>query len=468
MLTLAPGETISGIAASATAITYTITGMELNAGVEAYKVLAQGQLAAAAGTLYTAPAGTQTFVKSLHLVNATGADVAGIKLYKNGTGAINQLTGSMTIPANGWATYEEDGWRVYNAAGERLMNGVTASGGGGSAGGGNSITESYTFDSSTTDADPGAGKFRLSAAGDGGTHTWTMYISTTGGNGTDMASFFDSWTPNAMNAMLITMRTSDGANPSLRRAVFKVVGRTTATGYRKFTLHQIYRKANNPIWTNGDVLLTQFEPAKVGLDIGHMTWSAANISVQFGIPGFVPLRAKAKTLTASRAYVMPFTIRYPILTAGGRMIVSTAASAGNSRLMVYRTYNRGIDGLDLATKVLDSGLSTVNLSSTGVKNWGWTAEILPPGHYYLVLAIGTFTGSPVVQAINGSYLEGGLIFTPSGSAWSKVTDMFLNADYTGGGSPTTDIPSMTSNTLDASAVSDLFDCPAVLMWENIA
>jgi hypothetical protein len=120
MLVLAAGETIRGVAASATAITYTIEGMELSAaGAESYKTLAQGQLASSAGTLYTTPSLTQTFVKAIHLVNTTGADVSGVKLFINGTAAANQITGSLQIPANGWATYEEhSGWTVYTPTGQ--------------------------------------------------------------------------------------------------------------------------------------------------------------------------------------------------------------------------------------------------------------------------------------------------------------------------------------------------------------
>lgn len=119
MLTLEAAQTIRGVAGSATAITYTIDGMELLAGVETYKTLAQGQLASSAGTLYTAPSSTQTFVKSIHLANATSSDVTGVKLFIGGTAAANQITGSLTIPANGWATYEENsGWRVYTPTGQ--------------------------------------------------------------------------------------------------------------------------------------------------------------------------------------------------------------------------------------------------------------------------------------------------------------------------------------------------------------
>jgi hypothetical protein len=117
MIVLAAADTIAGVAASATSITYTIEGMELVGTTETYKTLAQGQLASAAATIYTAPASTQTFVKGIHLVNATAAAVSGIKLFVSGTAAANQITGSLTIPANGWAVYEENGWVIYDALG---------------------------------------------------------------------------------------------------------------------------------------------------------------------------------------------------------------------------------------------------------------------------------------------------------------------------------------------------------------
>lgn len=122
MIVLEAAKVLAGVASAASAITYTIEGMELLAGVESYKTLAQGQLASSAGTLYTVPASTQTFIKSIHLANTTSADVPGVKLFSGGTGAGNQITGSFTIPANGWAAFEENGWNVYDATGARLQN----------------------------------------------------------------------------------------------------------------------------------------------------------------------------------------------------------------------------------------------------------------------------------------------------------------------------------------------------------
>lgn len=119
MLTLAATNTIAGIAGTTTAITYSIFGMTLNAGVETYAVLAQGQLSTSAGTIYTVPGSTTAFIKQIILANATGSNVTGVVLYVNGTAAVNQISGSFTIPANGTAMMDDDGLAVYDSSGSR-------------------------------------------------------------------------------------------------------------------------------------------------------------------------------------------------------------------------------------------------------------------------------------------------------------------------------------------------------------
>jgi len=118
MLTLAGTELLAGIAGTDAVIAYTITGAEVTDGAPSYSVLAQGLLQDAAAAIYTAPASpAATLVKTLHLANTTGSIVSGVTIYVNGTGAGNQITGSFSIPANGWATMDQDGWRVYNSSG---------------------------------------------------------------------------------------------------------------------------------------------------------------------------------------------------------------------------------------------------------------------------------------------------------------------------------------------------------------
>jgi len=123
-LALATGNTITGVAGSATAITYTISGDEIAAGADAFKVLAQGQLPSSVGTLYTVPASTEAIVKTIHLANMTGGTVTA-RLNVKGTAAANAILPPISILAGGFAIYADDGWRVYNDQGQLLSVGAT-------------------------------------------------------------------------------------------------------------------------------------------------------------------------------------------------------------------------------------------------------------------------------------------------------------------------------------------------------
>jgi hypothetical protein len=468
MLNLAATDILAGVAGTATAITYTLTGMELNAGVEAYKVLAQGQLPNSVGTLYTAPSSTQTFIKSLTLANATGSDVSGIKIFLTGTTAGKQITGSLTIPANGWATYEEDGWRVYDATGHVLENISNVSTGGGSAGtGGHDVLTSYEFNSTTTDADPGAGKFRFSTTMTAFVNSVTMYISTVDRNGVDMTAWFDGYTPSLFtNAMLSfyggTVGTSTG------RFAARIDAVTTATGYRKLTLTCLSRIASNPLLTSGDILPITWSAASRGLDLPAPSAGAVfNSSPGYCVPGFIPLRSKAKTLTASRLYVVPFMIRQPIKPIGIRFIITTAATAGNSRGYITKAHHVYSDGLfQCGPVVRDSGSAAANLNSTGAKNLSFSSQtLLPPGYYYACLAIGSLTGSLAVRALNGVFMERPIVNFGS-SDWTCTTELYQGNDYTNSDPDPTTAINVTTATLSNSGFSDQFDAPFGLEWES--
>jgi hypothetical protein len=121
MLTLAAADTIAGVAQSATTVNCTIFGMQLNAGVEAYSALYQGQLAAAAATIYTVPGSTQAFIRSIHVVNTNASTPQTFQLFRGGTAAANAITPIFVLPAGGSATYEDgDGWMLLNANGQLL------------------------------------------------------------------------------------------------------------------------------------------------------------------------------------------------------------------------------------------------------------------------------------------------------------------------------------------------------------
>ena len=132
-ITLAAADTIAGVAGSATAITYTITGDEVGTS-DTFKVLAQGQLPNAIATIYTVPASTAAIVKTIHLVNTTAGTVTA-SLTVKGTAAANQILPPISILAGGFAVYGDDGWQVYNSGGQILSVGSTgATGSAGAAG----------------------------------------------------------------------------------------------------------------------------------------------------------------------------------------------------------------------------------------------------------------------------------------------------------------------------------------------
>lgn len=122
MLTLAAADTLAGVASAATIVTSTVFGMELVGTTETYKVLDQRQLASSAATIYTVPASTTTFIRSIHVVN-NDTVTRTFQYFRGGTVAANAITPVITLPIGGMAIYEDgQGWSLYNASGQLLSN----------------------------------------------------------------------------------------------------------------------------------------------------------------------------------------------------------------------------------------------------------------------------------------------------------------------------------------------------------
>lgn len=120
MLTLAAADTIAGGASVASKVTCTIYGgMQLVGTTETYSVLYQGQLAAAAATIYTVPASTQSFIRSISVVN-TDTVPQTFQFFRGGTAQANAITPVITLSAGGMAGYEDGaGWATYGTDGTR-------------------------------------------------------------------------------------------------------------------------------------------------------------------------------------------------------------------------------------------------------------------------------------------------------------------------------------------------------------
>lgn len=66
---------------------------------DTYKVLSQSQLPNAAAAQYTVPGATQAIVRTIVLVNTSGAPV-NVSLYVNGAANSNKILDTYTVPAN--------------------------------------------------------------------------------------------------------------------------------------------------------------------------------------------------------------------------------------------------------------------------------------------------------------------------------------------------------------------------------
>ena len=124
MIILVAADTLSAQSSASTSITVTVFGMEIGVGnVETFKRLYQGQPANSATTLYTAPASTQTLIKTITITNPTGSAQT-ITFWVAGTADTNGILPPISIDAGGFAVYDDDGWKFYSNMG-LFKDGVT-------------------------------------------------------------------------------------------------------------------------------------------------------------------------------------------------------------------------------------------------------------------------------------------------------------------------------------------------------
>lgn len=124
MLALGNGQALEGIATSATTVTCTVMGTETTVATPpvatGYTILAQAQLAASAGSLYTPSGSNGALISSIHLFNTSGSVAQTVSLFMKGAAGANQIM-TTSIPAGGFAEYEDgNGWSVYTANGVQV------------------------------------------------------------------------------------------------------------------------------------------------------------------------------------------------------------------------------------------------------------------------------------------------------------------------------------------------------------
>lgn len=119
------------------------------------------------------------------------------------------------------------------------------------AGGAYSIP--YTFDTTTTDADPTAGKLRLSSATQNASTVLRLDLFSSGGQDfTSVLDTFDASTSTVKGQIRLAKQ-----GDAFKWLLFNVTARATPSGYRNITVVNVGSSAASP-FTNGDPLILSF------------------------------------------------------------------------------------------------------------------------------------------------------------------------------------------------------------------
>lgn len=113
----------------------------------------------------------------------------------------------------------------------------------------------YTFDATTTtDADPGAGKIRFDNATQ--SSTTTLRLDLLGSNGVDYTTLIDTFDAST-SVIKGAVRIEKAADPT-KFIAFNVTGRAAPTGYRNIAVSYVGISSANP-FVNGDALILKFQ-----------------------------------------------------------------------------------------------------------------------------------------------------------------------------------------------------------------
>lgn len=116
---------------------------------------------------------------------------------------------------------------------------------------GGAITIAYAFSTTTTDADPGNGALRLdNATQNTATHIYADLNDSSSVDWTSVLDTFDAST-NTVKGSIRLVKVGDAT----KFLTFNVTARTTATGYRKFTVTNTGSSSASPFANNDSILL---------------------------------------------------------------------------------------------------------------------------------------------------------------------------------------------------------------------
>lgn len=111
IMRLTAGTTILGETGAASTVTMTLSGIKRDSTGAESAVFVQAQLPLTTpGVLYTSVA--ETAITSLSLANTNPTTPMSVTMFAAGSAGANQISGVISIPANGAAYLGPDGWRA--------------------------------------------------------------------------------------------------------------------------------------------------------------------------------------------------------------------------------------------------------------------------------------------------------------------------------------------------------------------
>jgi len=205
---------------------------------------------------------------------------------------------------------------------------------------GGAVSLQYTFDTATTDADPGAGKLRLSSATQNA--ATVLRLNTTGADGSALAGVIDTFTLSTSTAKgyLMVRKATDAT----KWLLFSVSALASPVGYRNVTIAPLASSAASP-FVAADPLLVDFTPTG---DKGTTGTTGAA-----GLGALAPVTVTLTTQTAAAGS------RYILTNVAATTVTAPATPADGDEFAVIPANGLLTNVVDFGTAVLQGPTGTL-------------------------------------------------------------------------------------------------------------
>jgi hypothetical protein len=241
----------------------------------------------------------------------------------------------------------------------------------------------YVFDTTTTDADPGVGKLRLSSTTQNAATVLRLDTTAGGADISSMLDTFDASTSGVKGSFKIVK-----AADLSKFLTFDIAARAAPTGYRNFTVTNTGGSSANP-FVNGDAVLVFFQrngDAGIGTGtfalLSSATVSSAVANIDFlnifsstydkyviEVEGLVPTATANLQMLLAKAGAVDTSAVYTTLATHG-----VASSTGQAALPLATNVGGGGGGATLTVEIRNANEATNLIKGVGVRGLFYNAS----------------------------------------------------------------------------------------------